>query len=56
MPEPAERHSAGLSAGAGRAGERGIEWVQIDEPALVLELPQRGWTHTNPLTMLCRGR
>ncbi|VCW00854.1 5-methyltetrahydropteroyltriglutamate--homocysteine methyltransferase [Escherichia coli] len=29
--------------------KRGIEWVQIDEPALVLER-RRGWTHTNPLT------
>ncbi|XPE63406.1 hypothetical protein ACNKHU_24090 [Shigella flexneri] len=30
--------------------KRGIEWVQIDEPALVLELPQAWLDASNPLT------
>ncbi|XPE57860.1 hypothetical protein ACNKHQ_22600 [Shigella flexneri] len=36
--------------------KRGIEWVQIDEPALVLELPQASLTHYNRPMMCCRGR
>ncbi|EWM40564.1 cobalamin-independent synthase, N-terminal domain protein [Bordetella holmesii 35009] len=33
-----------------RLADLGVEWVQVDEPILVLDLPPRGWMLSGGLT------
>lgn len=40
----------------GELAKRGIEWVQIDEPALVLELPQAWLDAFKPAYEALQGR